>query len=130
MSAALVPELYVSDLGRSLVFYRALGFDVAYDRPSERFACIKREGAELMLEEPIGRVWLSGPLKYPHGVGVNFQITVSDAAALHEACSATGVPFLCDLEEKTYMRDEHPIRVRQFVVQDPDGYLIRFSQPL
>jgi catechol 2,3-dioxygenase-like lactoylglutathione lyase family enzyme len=35
-SPALVPELYVSEIGRSLHFYTGvLGFAVLYDRPEE-----------------------------------------------------------------------------------------------
>jgi len=129
MAAALVPELYVSDLGRSLGFYcGALGFSIVYQRTEERFAYIERAGAELMLEEPIGRTWLAGPLEPPYGRGVNFQIAVEDAAAMRDAALAAGAPLVMDLEEKTYLRDDEPIRVRQCVVQDPDGYLLRFSE--
>ena len=131
MAAAPVPELYVSDLARSLDFYcGALGFSIVYQRPAERFAYIERGGAELMLEEPVGRTWLAGPLEAPYGRGVNFQITVEDAAALCEAALAAGAPLIQPLEEKTYLRDDEPIRVRQGVVQDPDGYLLRFSELL
>ena len=131
MAAALVPELYVSDLGRSLDFYcGVLGFRVVYERPQERFAYLERGGAELMLEEPVGRVWLAGPLEAPYGRGVNFQIAVEDATALRDAARAAGAPIVNDLEERTYLRDDEPIRVRQCVVQDPDGYLLRFSQLL
>ncbi|KCZ84545.1 glyoxalase/bleomycin resistance protein/dioxygenase superfamily protein 14 [Hyphomonas adhaerens MHS-3] len=131
MAAALVPELYVSDLARSLDFYcGALGFSVVYQRPEERFAYLERAGAELMLEEPVGRTWLAGPLEAPYGRGVNFQIEVEDAAALRDAALAAGAPLVLDLEEKTYLRDDEPIRVRQCVVQDPDGYLLRFSELL
>ena len=131
MAAPLVPELYVSDLARSLEFYcGALGFRVVYQRPAEHFAYIERGGAELMLEEPVGRTWLAGPLEPPYGRGVNFQIDVMDAKGLRDAALATGAPLVMDLEEKTYLRDDEPIRVRQCVVQDPDGYLLRFSQLL
>ncbi|WP_375208622.1 bleomycin resistance protein [Hyphomonas jannaschiana] len=131
MAAALVPELYVSDLARSLAFYcGALGFRMVYERPEERFAYLERAGAELMLEEPIGRTWLAGPLETPYGRGVNFQIAVEDAVALCKAALAAGAPLIQDLEEKTYLRDDEPIRVRQCVVQDPDGYLLRFSELL
>jgi len=131
MAAPLVPELYVSDLTRSLAFYcGALGFSIVYQRPAERFAYIEREGAELMLEEPVGRTWLAGPLEAPYGRGVNFQITVEDAVALRDAALAAGALLIQDLEEKTYLRDDEPIRVRQCVVQDPDGYLLRFSELL
>jgi catechol 2,3-dioxygenase-like lactoylglutathione lyase family enzyme len=129
MVAALVPELYVSDLDRSLDFYcGVLGFRIVYQRSGERFAYIERNGAELMLEEPVGRVWLAGPLEPPYGRGVNFQIEVADAAALREVALAAGAPLIMDLEDKTYLRDDEPIRVRQCVVQDPDGYLLRFSE--
>jgi catechol 2,3-dioxygenase-like lactoylglutathione lyase family enzyme len=129
MAAALVPELYVRDLDRSLDFYCCvLGFHIVYQRSGERFAYIERNGAELMLEEPVGRVWLAGPLEPPYGRGVNFQIEVADATALREAALAAGAPLVMDLEEKTYLRDDEPIRVRQCVVQDPDGYLLRFSE--
>jgi catechol 2,3-dioxygenase-like lactoylglutathione lyase family enzyme len=131
MTAALVPELYVSDLARSLDFYCGmLGFRIVYQRSEERFAYIERNGAELMLEEPVGRVWLAGPLEPPFGRGVNFQIEVQDATALWDAASAAGAPLIQDLEEKTYLRDDEPVRVRQCVVQDPDGYLLRFSELL
>lgn len=129
MVAALVPELYVSDLDRSLDFYcGVLGFRIVYQRSGERFAYIERNGAELMLEKPVGRVWLAGPLEPPYGRGVNFQIEVADAAALREVALAAGAPLIMDLEDKTYLRDDEPIRVRQCVVQDPDGYLLRFSE--
>jgi catechol 2,3-dioxygenase-like lactoylglutathione lyase family enzyme len=129
VTAALVPELYVSDLARSLDFYcEALGFSIVYQRAEERFAYLERAGAELMLEEPIGRTWLAGPLEAPYGRGVNFQVAVEDAAALRDAALLAGAPLVMDLEEKTYLRDGEPIRVRQCVVQDPDGYLLRFSE--
>jgi catechol 2,3-dioxygenase-like lactoylglutathione lyase family enzyme len=54
VQAALVPELYVSDLDASLTFYARFGFVVRYARPAERFAYLAREEAELMLEEPSG----------------------------------------------------------------------------
>ncbi len=129
MTAFLIPELYVRDLDRSLNFYcELLGFQVQYERPDERFAYVAREGAELMLEEPVGRVWLSAPLVYPFGVGANFQIQVSDAEHLHTGCLQNGIVVLCALEVKRYKRGETFINVRQFVIQDPDGYLLRFSE--
>ena len=59
--AKLVPELYCSDFERSLRFYvEILGFRILYDRPEEKFAYLDREGAELMIEQPAGRRWLTG----------------------------------------------------------------------
>jgi catechol 2,3-dioxygenase-like lactoylglutathione lyase family enzyme len=129
----LVPELYVSDIDCSRRFYTGvLGFAVLYDRPEERFAYLVREGAALMLEQPAdpGRTWLAGPLQPPYGRGVNFQIEVGDLGPLHAAVLAAEAPLLLPLEERWYRRGDAQVGQRQFVVQDPDGYLLRFCQDL
>jgi catechol 2,3-dioxygenase-like lactoylglutathione lyase family enzyme len=132
-SPKLVPELYVSDIGRSRRFYtEVLGFAVLYERPEERFAYLVREGAALMLDQPAdpGRTWLAGPLEHPYGRGVNLQIEVGHIDSLHAAVLASGAPIERPLEERWYRRGDGQIGQRQFVVQDPDGYLLRFFQPL
>ncbi|WP_395681010.1 bleomycin resistance protein [Inquilinus sp.] len=132
-SPKLVPELYVSDIGRSRRFYtEVLGFAVLYDRPEERFAYLERDGAALMLDQPAdpARTWLAGPLEQPYGRGINLQIEVVDIDPLHAAVLAAGAPLLLPLEERWYRRDGGQVGQRQFVVQDPDGYLLRFCQDL
>ena len=129
MPAPLVPELYVSDLRRSLRFYcDLLGFDVVYDRPEEKFAYLDRGGAQIMIEEPAGRVWLAGTLEPPFGRGVSLQIEVDDVESLHNRCLDGQAQVFLPLEVKTYRRAEDQIVVRQFIVHDPDGYLLRFAQ--
>ncbi len=50
--AALVPELYVSGLAASVVFYLdVLGFQIEFDRPEDEFVCLRLGEARLMLEE-------------------------------------------------------------------------------
>lgn len=129
MAQSLTPELYVTDLETSLAFYCSLlGFEVEYDRPEERFAYLKRSGVSLMLEEPIGRTWLAGPLKRPFGRGMNLQIMVEDVRVLYAACEGVGAAIFLPLETKTYQRRDDTVSQTQFVVQDPDGYLIRLAQ--
>lgn len=133
MRPKLVPELICSDFAESLRFYTGLlGFRVLYSRPEERFAFLERDGAELMLEQPIARdrLWPRAELAQPFGRGVNFQIEVADAAGLHRAILAAGVAIFLPLEEKWYRRQGDEIGVRQFAIQDPDGYLLRFSQAI
>jgi catechol 2,3-dioxygenase-like lactoylglutathione lyase family enzyme len=131
MRARLVPEFVCSNFAESLRFYTGLlGFRVLYSRPEERFAYLERDGAELMLEQSVSkdRLWPRAELAYPFGRGINFQIQVADAERLHAAILAAGVAVYLPLEERWYRRENDEIGVKQFAIQDPDGYLLRFSQ--
>ncbi|MGG5887436.1 bleomycin resistance protein [Falsiroseomonas sp. HC035] len=131
--AVLVPELLVAELAASLRFWCCLcGFRVAYDRPEDRFAYLDRDGAQVMLEEAAGpgRRWVTDALERPFGRGVNLQIGVADAGPILTALRKAKWPLYLEPEEKWYRVVEGAAGVRQFLVQDPDGYLLRFSQPL
>ncbi len=129
----LVPELYCSDITKSLDFYcNVLGFSIVYDRPEAKFAYLQREGVQLMIEELTenDRKWLSGPLEKPFGRGINLQMITSSIDDLYKTVSAHGIPFFMGIEEKWYRRASDTVGNRQFVIQDPDGYLLRFSQTI
>lgn len=133
MTVKLVPELNVDNLERSLAFYVGLaGFNIRYQRPEDRFAYLERDGVELMMEETFGpgRRWHPAPLEHPYGRGLNFQIEVDNVAALHARLRDAGHSFILDLEEKWYRVGEGNEGQRQFVVADPDGYLLRFCEAI
>lgn len=134
MSVKLVPEIDVENLHASLHFYTAvLGFMVLYERPEDRFAFLDLDGAQLMLEEAAGpgRRFRTAPLEHPYGRGVNFQIEVVDAALLYDRVCSAGCTVVIPLEERWYRLDEHSEGGnRQFVVADPDGYLLRLTSDL
>lgn len=133
MIEALVPELYCRDIAQSLKFYtQVLDFKVRYQRPEEKFAYLEREGACLMLEQPTAasRVWLLAGLTYPYGRGVNFQIKVTAVDDVYARVIATGLKPFLPMEEKWYRHADHQVGNRQFIVADPDGYLLRFFQDL
>lgn len=133
MRPALVPELHCSDLDQSLAFYVGLlSFRVLYDRPEDRFAFLDRGGAELMLEEyaPGARMLAKAPFERPYGRGINFQIRVEDVDALHAKVVDAGLPTFLPLEERWYRRDGTELGCRQFIVEDPDGYLLRLQQDI
>ncbi len=129
----LVPELHCSDLDKSLAFYIGLlGFRTLYDRPEDRFAYLDRSGAELMLEEyaPGARMLAKAPFEPPYGRGINFQICVEDVDALHAAVVRADLPVFLAMEERWYRRDGIELGCRQFIVEDPDGYLIRLQSDI
>jgi catechol 2,3-dioxygenase-like lactoylglutathione lyase family enzyme len=132
--AMLVPELIVSDFARSVKFYtEVLGFKKLYDRPEEAFAYLDRHGAQIMIAQLYPddeRCWVTAELTQPYGRGMNLEIEVEDVDALHATCVRQGARIFLAMEEKWYLRDALLLGVRQFIVLDPDGYLLRLSQSL
>ncbi len=126
----LIPEFICTDRKVSLVFYRALGFKISYERPREQFVYLTRSGADLMLEQPLvhDRLYPRAELSHPFGRGVNVSIDVDDVDSVHAAVSGAGYELYLALEERWYDRADDSIGVRQFAVQDPDGYLLRLTQ--
>ena len=126
---ALVPELLVTELAASLDFWVGLcGFEVRYERMDEGFAAIALGSAHVMLDQiGLGRDWVPAPLERPLGRGVNFEIAVPSIDPLLGRLTAAGRPLFLAPEEKTYRTGGTEVRVGQFLVQDPDGYLLRFT---
>ena len=132
--ALLVPELSVRNLNQSLKFYRdTLGFVEKISRPEDRFSYLEMGQAQIMIDEiPEGAAtsWQTGPLDAPLGRGINFQIEVKDLHALHQRVGDAGYDIFQPLEIAWYRDGDHEHGQEQFLVQDPDGYLLRFMQNL
>ena len=109
-----------------------IGFAVAYERPAETFAYLVRGGVHLMLEaaEGPGRRFRTAPLARPFGRGINLQIRTEGVADLFETLRLAGRTLVVPLEERWYRRNQDEVGHRQFVVADPDGYLLRFFEDI
>ncbi|UUX49234.1 VOC family protein [Nisaea acidiphila] len=134
MTCALVPEFAVSDWRASKRFYcELLGFECRYERPEEGFCYLALGDAELMIDQiGAGRTFDDGhaPTAYPFGKGLNVQIRVSSTEPLLNALAAQDYALFLPLEEKWYRVGASEKGNRQFVVADPDGYLLRFYEDL
>jgi predicted enzyme related to lactoylglutathione lyase len=127
----LVPELTVHDLETSLRFYIAAGFSIRFRRDDPPFAYLELGQAQLMLEQQHANGWNVEPLDRPLGRGINFQIEVENADAVFNSISALGAPVFRECKSTWYaVSAEHEEGQREFLVQDPDGYLMRFAQYL
>lgn len=125
--APLVPELDVSNIHESLQFWCGLlGFSVAYSRPDAGFAYIQRGALQIMLCQLNGE-WITGRLEQPFGRGVNFQMSVDTVEPIASALEKAGWPLFRPVEEKRYRVGDMWSVTREFLVQDPDGYLLRFQ---
>ncbi|BDP41527.1 glyoxalase [Deinococcus aetherius] len=124
----IVPELYSSDFAASLDFYtRVLGFRVVYARPEDRFAYLDLGGAELMLEQTTdpARTFIAGELEHPFGRGLHLQVEVEDVESMYGRVLEAGSRVLLPLEDRWYRQGDREAGNRQFVVLDPDGYVLR-----
>lgn len=126
----LIPELYVSNLALSLDFYtKVIGFNIDYERKENHFAFISLEGSQLMLQE-VEKEWLTGSLERPFGRGINFQIEVKSIEPIIQRLSKAKISLFQQPKDNWYRQGSFLLGNREFLVQDPDGYLLRFSQDL
>ncbi|OTG82202.1 bleomycin resistance protein [Acinetobacter sp. ANC 4648] len=127
----LVPELIVTDLNQSQIFWiDLLGFDVLYQRKEENFLYLDLKGVQFMLEQQQDEQWITSELSYPLGRGINFQIEVEEIDPILFRLTQANWPLYQVLEERWYRVDNIEHGQQQCLVQDPDGYLLRFIQIL
>lgn len=135
---SLTPELYCSSIEASLVFYtEVLGFEIQYQRKEEGFAMLERQGSRIMLDEinknltdGAKRIWLSAVLEKPFGRGMNLEMRITQIDALYKRVQQSGATIFLPLEEKWYRVNDSEVGNRQFIVLDPDGYMLRFAEDL
>ncbi|WP_353161751.1 VOC family protein [Myroides odoratus] len=131
--ATLVPELVVTNLTTSLQFWcEYIGFSILYERKEEFFAYLELGGAQLMLEQEdtMDQSWQTGSMEKPFGRGINFQIEVEAIAPILTRLEQANYTVFLPVEERWYRADTIEFGQKQFLVQDPDGYLVRLIEDL
>ncbi|MEZ8283870.1 bleomycin resistance protein [Vibrio splendidus] len=127
----MVPELSVSNFERSLAFYvDVLGFSIRIRRENPDFVYLEQEHVQMMLEQISDEGWITGELEVPLGRGVNFQIELSDLEPLVKRLQTHKVSLFREMKETWYDIGEKLSGERELLLQDPDGYLLRFTQHL
>jgi len=126
----LIPELSVSHFEKSLSFYtEVLKFRVEYQRPEHQFAFLSYQGCQLMIEQE-NPVWKTGKLEYPYGRGINLAMLVDALDVLLQSLQDHHYPLFAEPAEHWYRQGHILLGRREFLVMDPDGYLLRFAQSL
>ena len=123
----LLPELSVFDISQTKDFYKKLGFKIEYERAEENFVFMSFEDSQFMFEQIHDKGWNTGALEYPLGRGINLSITVENVEALYETVKNGQMGIYRELTKSTYLVNgiaEEPI---EFLIQDPNGYLLRFT---
>lgn len=124
----LIPELSVSSVFESKKFYiNILGFHLEYERVEDKFVFLSYGEAQIMLEE-INGYWNTSELQSPFGRGINFQIATEDVSKIAYNLKQNNIMLFKDIVESQYKCAGEVIVEKEILVQDPDGYLLRFSQ--
>jgi len=124
-----MPECLITDLRESLAFRTGvLGFRIACSRPDQSFVCLEHpDGAQRMMY-PRDGAWEMGAMERPFRRGVVFQVHVSDVDAMARAVIAAGLSFYVQPRERWRHWGDRQGGQREFLVQDPDGYLVIVAQ--
>lgn len=126
-----IPELSVTNLENSLTFYKTAGFKLEYNRPENKFAFISLGEVHFMLQELSNNdKWNLSPLNYPFGNGINFQLEVENINIIYNNLKEHHYKITFEIEENWYRQNDKLLGNKEFLIQDPDGYLLRFSQDL
>lgn len=127
----IIPEFSVTNLKNSLNFYKTIGFKINYERPENKFVFISLGEIQIMLQEiSTDDKWSVSPLTYPFGNGINFQLEVDDIDYIYNNLKNNNYKIAFDIEENWYRKDDKFLGNKEFLVQDPDGYLLRFFKDL
>lgn len=124
----LIPELTVFDIEKTKDFYlNRVGFKLEYERKEEKFVFLSFEESQFMFEELHKEGWNIGELTYPLGRGINFSIKVKDIDELYKHLKSQDISLYRELMVNRYQAENRMIEQKEFLLQDPNGYLLRFT---
>ena len=123
----LIPELSVFDIFQTKNFYEELGFKIEYERREEKFVFMSFQDSQFMFEQIHDEGWNTGELIYPLGRGINFSIAVDDIENLYTLVKSKKLEIYKKLTKSVYLVNGIEEIQMEFLIQDPNGYLLRFT---
>ena len=123
---SLIPELSVSNIEVSREFYINIGFKIKYERPEDKFIFLELENNQIMIEE-INENWNTGKLEYPFGRGINLSMSIKNLDNYYNELMSKNIKFFQKLMVSEYKVSDKIYYDKEFLIQDPDGYLLRFN---
>lgn len=123
----MIPELSVFDINLTKKFYSELGFKIEYERVEDKFVFMSFQDSQFMFEQIHDDGWNIGELVYPLGRGINFSIAVDDIEELYQLVNNLNIELYRELTINIYQVNEIEEMQIEFLIQDPNGYLLRFT---
>ena len=116
----IAPQFLVDDLNTAIAYYRdKLGFSLDFCYESF-YASVSRNGFAIHLK--CAPKTVSDRAHRRQHEHLDVYITVSGVATLHDELQSRGASITRPLEER-------PWSCKDFYVEDPDGYILCFSEP-
>jgi len=100
-----------------------------FQRPEHQFAFLSCRGCQLMITQEHA-TWRTGTLEHPYGRGINLAMLVDMLDVLLHSLQEHHYPLFAEPAEHWYRQGQILLGRREFLVMDPDGYLLRFAQSL
>ena len=124
----LIPELTVFSIEETKDFYlNILGFKLEYERIEDNFIFVSFENSQFMFEQLHDDGWNIGELEYPLGRGINFSIEVKDIDTLYDKVISYNITPFRKIMISNYKVGDKICQQKEFLIQDPNGYLLRFT---
>ena len=123
---SLIPELTVTNIEKSKEFYQKIGFKIIYERKETKFCFMQLEENQIMIEEQ-NENWNVGKMEYPFGRGINISMSIKDVEKYYNKLKKQKIKIYLELEIHEYRVDDKIYKDKEFLIQDPDGYLLRFN---
>ena len=123
---SLIPELTVTNIEESKKFYQNIGFEIMYERKENKFCFLQLENNQIMIEQQNDN-WNVGDMEYPFGRGINISMSINDVEKLYKELKNKNIKMFLDLEIHEYKVNDKIYKDKEFLIQDPDGYLLRFN---
>jgi catechol 2,3-dioxygenase-like lactoylglutathione lyase family enzyme len=115
----IAPQFLVDDLQRSVAYYvQRLGFELDFEHEGF-YASVSRDGCSIHLKcAPKIEADRAHRKQHEH---LDAYVAVSNASVLHDELRSRGASVTRPLEDR-------PWSCRDFYVEDPDGYILCFSE--
>ena len=123
-----IPELSVFDINKSKNFYlNVLGAKIEYERQEDKFVFLSLEENQLMLEEIHDNGWNIGELTYPLGQGINISLEIKNVDSIYQRVKEHNITLYRDMKISHYTGANEIIKQKEFLLQDPNEYLLRLT---
>lgn len=123
-----IPELSVFDINKSKNFYlNVLGAKIEYERQEDKFVFLSLEENQLMLEEIHDNGWNIGELTYPLGQGINISLEIKNVDSIYQRVKEHNITLYRDMKISHHTGANEIIKQKEFLLQDPNGYLLRLT---